>query len=86
MDFDFRWALIFAMGVITVQTIGRVALAFINRRRVGPALPSTVEERLARIEQAVESTAVEVERIGEGQRFVTRLLGDREAAERIGTR
>ncbi|MGE5730185.1 MAG: hypothetical protein ACM34L_16385 [Gemmatimonas sp.] len=35
------------------------------------------DERLARLEQAVESIAVEVERIGEGQRFVTKLMNDR---------
>jgi hypothetical protein len=32
------------------------------------------EARLARIEQAVEAIALEVERISEGQRFTTRLL------------
>jgi hypothetical protein len=35
------------------------------------------DQRLARVEQAVESIAIEVERISEGQRFVTRLLNDR---------
>jgi transposase len=35
------------------------------------------EQRLARVEHAVESIAVEVERIGEGQRYVTTLLNDR---------
>jgi hypothetical protein len=35
------------------------------------------DERLARVEQAVESIAIEVERIGEGQRFVTKLMNDR---------
>lgn len=34
--------------------------------------------RLQRIEQAVESIAVEVERIGEAQRFTTKLLADRQ--------
>ncbi|HEX2723395.1 MAG TPA: hypothetical protein VHM24_10780 [Gemmatimonadaceae bacterium] len=34
------------------------------------------DERLARLELAVESIAVEVERISEGQRFTTRLLSD----------
>jgi hypothetical protein len=38
---------------------------------------SPSDERLARMEQAVESIAVEVERIGEGQRFVTKLMNDR---------
>lgn len=40
-------------------------------------LPSDLGDRLARLEQMGETTALEVERIGEGQRFVTRLLTDR---------
>ena len=39
-------------------------------------VPAELTERIERIETAVESVAVEVERIGEGQRFVTKLLGD----------
>jgi hypothetical protein len=35
------------------------------------------EQRLARVEHAVESIAIEVERIGEGQRYVTALLDER---------
>ena len=41
-----------------------------------------------RVESAIESMAVELERIGEGQRFLTKLLADRsqsaEASQRIG--
>ena len=40
------------------------------------------DERLTRLEQAVESIALEVERISEGQRFTTRLLTERTSAER----
>lgn len=36
-------------------------------------LPPDDPERLKRIEQAVETMAIEVERISAGQRFVTRL-------------
>jgi hypothetical protein len=36
-----------------------------------------IEARLARIEEAVDTIAVEIERMGEGQRFVTKLLSDR---------
>jgi hypothetical protein len=32
--------------------------------------------RIARIEQIVESTSIEIERISEGQRFTTRLLAE----------
>ena len=35
------------------------------------------EARLQRIEEAVETIAVEIERMGEGQRFVTKLLAER---------
>jgi hypothetical protein len=36
-----------------------------------------LEGRLERIEQAVDAIALEMERIGEGQRFVTKLLAER---------
>jgi len=36
-----------------------------------------LEQRLASIEQALQAIAVEVERLGEGQRFTARLLADR---------
>lgn len=34
------------------------------------------DQRLARVEEAIESIAIEVERISEGQRFVTKLLSE----------
>jgi hypothetical protein len=37
--------------------------------------------RIARIEQIVESTSIEIERISEGQRFTTRLLAERKTVE-----
>ena len=36
-----------------------------------------LEQRLASIEHAVQAIAIEVERMGEGQRFTARLLADR---------
>lgn len=39
-------------------------------------IPREVTDRLEQMGQAVESIAVEVERIGEGQRFLTRVMGD----------
>ncbi len=48
------------------------------------SFPREIAERLGRMEQAVEATAVEVERIGEGQRFLTRLFTEGEAARVIG--
>ena len=45
-----------------------------------PRIPAEVAERLARMEQAIDSVAVEIERISEAQRFTTRLLADRSNA------
>ena len=42
-----------------------------------PAVPAEVQARLERMEQAIDSIAIEVERISEGQRFTTRLLSER---------
>lgn len=36
-----------------------------------------VDDRLERIERAVETMSIEVERISEGQRFVTKLLAEK---------
>ena len=41
------------------------------------------DQRLERMEHAIDAIAVEVERLSEGQRFVTKLLPDR-APERVG--
>ena len=40
-------------------------------------------EGVTRIEQAIDAMAVEVERVAEAQRFMTKLLSDR-AGERVG--
>jgi hypothetical protein len=37
--------------------------------------------RLNRVEQIVEATAIEIERISEGQRFTTRLLSEKKEIE-----
>ena len=38
-----------------------------------------LEERLASIEQSMQAMAIEIERLGEGQRFTTKLLTERPA-------
>ena len=66
-----------AMGVPLVRALVRRLDAPRQRDPIGS---SAVLERLAAIEQAVESIAVEVERISENQRFTTRVLANREPA------
>ena len=61
-----------------------IALAVARRiwRRPPSPRPVSVESagRLERIEQAVEAMAIEIERVSEGQRFVTKLLSETKAA------
>jgi hypothetical protein len=75
----------FGTVAITIRSIANVLVARSQARlRGGDPL---VEQRLARIERAVDAVAMEVERISEGQRFTTRLLSERaseRAAERVG--
>jgi hypothetical protein len=40
------------------------------------ALRDSVEAQVTRLEQAVDAIAVEVERMGENQRYLTKLLAD----------
>ena len=49
------------------------------------SFPRELADRLSRMEQALEATAVEVERIGEGQRFLTKLFTEGEGARAIGS-
>jgi hypothetical protein len=50
-------------------------------RRVQPLPPDSDQQaRLVRIENAVESMSIELERIAEGQRFVTKLMAERAGA------
>lgn len=65
----------------TLGSVTKIILTIINRRRtvVGAAVPTLEEisQRLGRMEQALDATAVEVERISEAQRFTTKLLVER---------
>lgn len=57
-----------------------IARAFgrkLDRQSLQPKVPTEVIQRLERMEQALDSVAIEVERISEGQRFTTRLLSER---------
>jgi hypothetical protein len=60
-----------------------IARAYARRMEHGsaPAIPSDLAQRLERMEHAIDSIAVEVERISEGQRFTTKLLSERVAEQ-----
>ena len=53
--------------------------------RTSPAVAQAAD-RLGHLEQAVDAIAIEVERISEGQRFMTRLLSEAQPAPALGQR
>jgi hypothetical protein len=68
------------MGITSVAALSAIGMAvhfyWIRFGRPTPAdrLPAVADDaRLRRLEDAVDSIAIEVERISEGQRFLTRL-------------
>jgi hypothetical protein len=70
----------FLSGLFMIVVLLPLSIAYARRlwRRGAAAvstLPGELAERLTRMEQAVDAIAVEVERIGEGQRYMTRQLG-----------
>ena len=73
----------FTLMIVAFPVFGFLK-ALVNRRASTPAaLPSRdTTDRLQRIEAAVEAMSVEVERISEGQRFVTRVLAERSPSQR----
>ena len=76
-------------GIFMFVALFPLSIAFARRiwRRSAAAvttLPRELVDRLLRLEQSVEATSLEVERIGEGQRFLTKLFTEGEGARMIG--
>jgi hypothetical protein len=78
-------------AITIVAIIGGTLISLVKlwtqRRRGDDAGPTqkqlqAIEERLSRMEQAIESVAIETERISEGQRFTARVLAER-AGQRL---
>jgi hypothetical protein len=66
----------FGAIAVTVKAMAQVWVKRIEARRTA-APTGAVEQRLERIEAAVDVIAVEVERIAEAQRFAARLVAER---------
>jgi hypothetical protein len=67
---------VIALGIPFMRAFAR---RFIDRPPVTPVLAANVENRLERIEQAVEAMAIEVERISESQRYLTKIMTEQRA-------
>lgn len=75
-----------AGGHLVLMALGAyVASRFLVRRSpvAIPVQPSELGDFLTHIEQSVDAVAIEVERLGEGQRFITRMLEQRERSREL---
>ncbi|MEP6549853.1 MAG: hypothetical protein ABJB95_01650 [Gemmatimonadales bacterium] len=64
--------IVLAIGIPLVRAFSRK----MDSESRNPRLPIEVTDRLERMERAIDSVAIEVERISEGQRFTTKLLSE----------
>ena len=82
--YEERTEAILTIGLLSVFVV-LLPLVLVQARRLWKkhsvvlSLTPELNQRLDAIDRAVESTAIEIERVGEGQRFVTQLLASRAA-------
>jgi hypothetical protein len=80
----------FLGGMFIFLVMMPIALAYARRLwRRGPVsmateMPPELTDRLSRLEQAVDAVAVELERVGEGQRYVTRVFTEQQGQRALG--
>ena len=82
--FSFPLTVVPAISVVSLVLLLPISIAWakrMGRRSVRPtAAPREMTTQLERMEQAIDTIAIEVERISEGQRFVTKLMAERPKA------
>lgn len=70
-------AIVFGTISGTIISLAKMRSVRLQARERAALPTAQLEERLLRIEQAVDAIAVEVERMSESQRFVTKVLAER---------
>jgi hypothetical protein len=74
------------MFLATVAFVAAIVVRLMDRRGgEDPRRLQRLEERVAKLEGSVESMASEMERLGEGQRFMTKLLSERSQSASRGS-
>ena len=71
---------VFILAVLMPLSIALARRVWRGKPKETPRTDNDSAQRLGRLEQAVDAIAIEVERISEGQRFVTKVLSERPAA------
>ena len=76
--------LVFLGLMAGLGTFAKITLTLLNRRRLPPDAGSAaaieqLSAQIAALQHSVDAAAIEIERLGEGQRFTTKLLAERGA-------
>lgn len=80
----------FLGGMFIVFVMLPISIAYARRLwkrgaiATSPDMPAELTDRLNRLEQAVDAVAVELERVGEGQRYVTRVFTESQGLRALG--
>ncbi|MFN2602428.1 MAG: hypothetical protein ABR582_06680 [Gemmatimonadaceae bacterium] len=83
MHFEIWWPMAFVVGLVVIRSFTTIVEKLLERAKSTPPRGlQELSEKIDRVGQAVEAVALEVERIGESQRFLTRVLSDK-APEQI---
>jgi len=80
MHFEIWWVFAFAMTMTAIQSVTKIIVAALGKAKdksIPPRALAEINEKIERISQAVDATAIEVERIGESQRFLTRMMSEK---------
>lgn len=88
MEISHITAIILTSIICGTIAIGAIAQAIAGRVRGGGSMPKrldAIEELVYRLEQAIDTVAVEVERGTEAQRFTAKLLAERRDAAPTAT-
>ncbi len=83
------------VAIVSIFVLFPMAIAFArviwkrasepSRTRAIETDPHHLQRRLDQIQTSIEAMAIEVERISEGQRFVTRIMSERGDREALGS-
>jgi hypothetical protein len=76
-------SIIFILSPLAVG-LGRAIFKRSARPGAPPAVFTETAQRLERLEASVDAIAIEIERVSEGQRFVTKLLSESQPAPMLG--
>jgi hypothetical protein len=73
-------------GTLILVSFGKLIRSYFEARsrRSQPVFSRELEDRLLQIQATVEATAIEVERVAEANRYLTRILSERASAPAIG--